>query len=245
MPLSIASYNIHSCVGGDGRKDPERIASVLDELSCNIVGLQEVESNGPRGGSAHQLDFLARRAGYQGIAGPTMYKPEGHYGNALLTRERILDVQRHAFGSSGREPRGALEARIEVPGGPLRVIVTHLGLRPSERRQQVTKILDIIGEETGSATILLGDFNEWIPWARSRRRLRKRLGRIPKPPTFPSKRPLFALDHIWVQPVEALKSLETVRTSLSRVASDHLPLRARISFAEARSPSGVSPLAPA
>lgn len=229
MRLSIASYNIHSCVGTDGRKDPVRIASVLDELSCSVVGLQEVESYGPRGGDAHQLDYLARCGGYEGIGGPTMHKPEGNYGNALLTRKRILDVRRHSFRSTGREPRGALEARIEVQGGSVRVIITHLGLRPAERREQVSKVLEIVGKDAG-ATLLLGDFNEWLPWARSRRRLKRRFGRIPTPPTYPSRRPLFALDHIWVQPLSALEILEPVSTSLSRVASDHLPLRAKVDF---------------
>jgi endonuclease/exonuclease/phosphatase family metal-dependent hydrolase len=224
--LSVATYNIHRCVGADGRKDPERIAAILRHLSCDIVGLQEVESHGPRGGHSHQLDYLARAGGYVSVAGPTMLQPEGHYGNALLTRARVAEVRRHAFDVSRWEPRGVLEACVDIQGISVRTIVTHLSLRPAERREQVTKILEIVGAEPSLPTILLGDFNEWLPWARSRRRLEARFGRIATPATFPSKRPLFALDHIWVVPAHAVEQLETVRTPLSRAASDHLPLRA-------------------
>jgi endonuclease/exonuclease/phosphatase family metal-dependent hydrolase len=230
VTLAVASYNIHRCVGSDGRKDPDRVAAVVDELGCNVIGLQEVESKGPSGSRGDQLDYLARRGGYQGIAGPTMKEPEGQYGNALLIQGHVLDVRRYLFGGSGREPRGALEARFEIRGLSLRAIVTHLGLRPAERRYQVSKLLDIVDGEGNHPTILFGDFNEWIPWAGSRRRLRERFGRIPKPATFPSRRPIFALDHIWVQPREALARLECIRTPRSRIASDHLPLRASISL---------------
>lgn len=122
---------------------------------------------------------------------------------------------------------------LEIQGYLVRTIVTHLGLHPAERRDQVTTILDIVGHDEDMPTLLVGDFNEWIPWARSRGRLKEHFGGIPMPATFPSKWPLFALDHIWVQPVHSLASLESVRTPLTRVASDHLPLRAVVRLDEA------------
>jgi endonuclease/exonuclease/phosphatase family metal-dependent hydrolase len=237
--LTVATYNIHRCIGTDGRKDPGRIAAMLRALGCDIVGLQEVESHGPRGGDAHQLDYLARHGGYESVPGPTMRQPQGHYGNALLTRARVVDVSRHVFARSRWEPRGALETRLEIHGRPVRAIVTHLGLNPSERRNQVAKIIDLVGAAAESPTVLLGDFNEWFPWARSRRRLRRRFGRIPTPATFPSRWPLFALDHVYAEPESALVTLEPVRTPLSRVASDHLPLRASISLAASGYPASL------
>lgn len=234
--FTVATYNIHRSVGTDGIKDPGRIATVLRDMSCDIVGLQEVESHGPRGGDAHQLDFLAREAGYHAVAGPTMEQPGGHYGNALLTRARIVAVSRHTFAASRWEPRGAVEARLEIHGRPLRAIVTHLGLRSAERRRQIAGILDIARADESTPTVLLGDFNEWLPWARARRRLRGYFGRFPTPATFPSNRPLFALDHVCVRAEEASLDVAPIRTPLSRVASDHLPLRAEISI---REPSGI------
>ena len=40
-PLRVATYNVHECVGTDGRQDPDRIASVVSELNADIVALQE------------------------------------------------------------------------------------------------------------------------------------------------------------------------------------------------------------
>ena len=42
--LRIASYNIHRCVGRDGRADPGRVAQVILELGCDAVGLQDVRT---------------------------------------------------------------------------------------------------------------------------------------------------------------------------------------------------------
>ena len=57
--LRIASYNVHGCVGTDGRKDASRIAAVIRELECDTVGLQEVD---------HRLDYIAGRLGMQAVA---------------------------------------------------------------------------------------------------------------------------------------------------------------------------------
>ena len=51
--LTAASYNIHQAVGSDGRRDPGRIARVIDSLDADLVALQEVDSTpGPGTGSA-------------------------------------------------------------------------------------------------------------------------------------------------------------------------------------------------
>ena len=42
--IRVVSYNIHRCVGMDGRQDPGRVAEVIRELDADIVGLQEVDS---------------------------------------------------------------------------------------------------------------------------------------------------------------------------------------------------------
>ncbi len=42
--LHIGSYNIHRCVGSDGKSDVSRVAAVIREMNCDTVGLQEVDS---------------------------------------------------------------------------------------------------------------------------------------------------------------------------------------------------------
>src|ERR1044071_333992 len=109
--LRIASYNVHGCVGTDGRKDAARIAEVVRELGCATLG------------------------------------------NALPTRGKVLDVRRLALGYGKREPRNALDVDLEVGGGKLRVIVTHLGLFAAERRWQVRKLLEMVRDTEESLVV--------------------------------------------------------------------------------------------
>jgi hypothetical protein len=42
-----------------------------------------------------QIEYLAARAGMDAVAGLRIVRHMGHYGNALLTRHRVLGVRRH------------------------------------------------------------------------------------------------------------------------------------------------------
>ena len=218
--LRVASYNVHACVGTDGRKDATRIAEVIDELGCDTIGLQEAD---------YRLDFIAHRLGMHAVPGLTLARHDGPFGNALLTRRKVLAVRRLGFTWSGREPRNALDVDLEVAGETVRVIVTHLGLWPAERRFQVRKILELLRATSPSERIVvLGDINEWLPLGRPVRWLNGLLGRCPVERSFPSRWPLFALDRVWARPRHALLALKAHRTPLAALASDHLPVKAII-----------------
>ena len=134
--LTIASYNIHRCVGTDFRQNAPRVADVLRELDCDTIGLQEVDNQpGPRSESM-QLQFLADALGMRSIAGNTLRRQDGHYGNALLTRRPVLSSRLHDISHAGHEPRGIIDAMLDVDGIAVRIITTHLGLWPAERRAQ-------------------------------------------------------------------------------------------------------------
>jgi endonuclease/exonuclease/phosphatase family metal-dependent hydrolase len=225
----IASYNIHQSIGLDGQFDPARIARVIQRLEADIVGLQEVNAPFGRDRESMQLDFLSEATGLRAIGGPTMLRHDGYYGNALLTRCRIIDVRRFDLTYLQRESRGALDVELEVGKGLLlRVIVTHLGLRPAERRFQVKLLLQIISEYPVLPVIVLGDLNEWFLLGRPARWLHRYFGHVPTPRTFPAYFPIFALDRILVRPSESLLEITSVRTPDTRVASDHLPVQALV-----------------
>jgi endonuclease/exonuclease/phosphatase family metal-dependent hydrolase len=193
--LRIASYNVHSCKGADGKKDAQRIVQVIEELGCDTVGLQEVD---------YRLDYIAQKLGMQAIPGLTLARHDGPYGNALLTRRKVLDVRRLGFTWSGREPRNALDVDLEIGGETVRVIVTHLGLWPAERRYQVKKILEMIrATPMYERVVVLGDINEWLPLGRPLRWMNALFGRCPAERSFPSRWPLVALDRVWVRPRHA------------------------------------------
>lgn len=224
MDLVVASYNIHRCYGRDRQHRPERIKSVLEGLSADIIALQEVET-------LHEapdlLEFLCAGQGLRPIQGITMSNQFGHYGNALLTSLPVESIERIDLSLPGREPRGALRVMLRNQGKPLEVTATHLGLRPYERRWQLRRLLGRSQDSSAtSASILMGDLNEWFLWGRPLRWLKQAFQDLPAPPTFPACQPVFALDRIWVNPGRAVAGIQAVSTPLTRRASDHLPLRA-------------------
>lgn len=228
--FSAISYNIHECVGCDGRRDPARIARIIKESGAEIVGLQEVHSDlsGGDDEELHQMDYLAKSTGMQAVAGTAFQRRNGDFGNVLLTSRPILNVQKLDLSVPGREPRGALDVDLEIGGEAVRVIVTHLGLHPGERRFQVKRLLLALAKPRTRVVVILSDINEWLPRSRSLRWLREHFGPTPQLRTFPSRFPVFPLDRIWVSPPSALAQLMIFDNPLARVASDHLPLRATI-----------------
>ena len=226
--LRVASYNIHECVGSDGRRDPARIAEVLREIDADVIGLQEVDARPGETSESMQMQYLAAVLGLHAVAGPARLHAEGEYGNALLTRRRVLDVRQADLTVYRREPRAALDVDLDVDGTAVRILVTHLGLLPGERRTQVRRLLDLLGESQSDNVVLCGDINEWFAVGRPLRWLNARFGRTDAVATFPATFPVFALDRIWVHPRNAMVTLAAHATPAARLASDHLPVIADI-----------------
>jgi len=227
--LHVGSYNIHRCVGTDLHCDVERVAKVIRELDCDTIGLQEVDSRPSDRSDSMQLEYLAKATGMEPVAGTTLIRHDGEYGNALLTRRRIIDVKRHDLSYGRYEPRGALEVDLDVQGHTMRIFVMHLGLLPSERRFQMRKVLEALRRiPPDQPVVVLGDINEWLPLGRPLRWLHNLLGKPPWQRTFPVWAPMFALDRVWVRPVGSLLDFRVHRSPLSRRASDHYPVTARV-----------------
>lgn len=226
-PMRAATWNIHGGIGTDGRYVSSRIVDVLQEMQADVVALQEVASE-----EAH-ADFLGeieRHTGYHVVAGLLRQRHGSDFGNAVLSKYPVKTISHLDLGVDDYEPRGALDVCIDVGAQPLlRVIATHLGLRPHERREQVRRILAKVERGTPHPTLLMGDLNEWYLWGRPLRWLHSHFRHTPTAPrTFPARRPVFALDRIWVSPAGALRRLARHASPLARVASDHLPLIAEI-----------------
>jgi endonuclease/exonuclease/phosphatase family metal-dependent hydrolase len=219
MRLVVATYNVHGCVGSDGRYSRERILNVLKELQADLIALQEIDCE-------DTLLWLAEQMKLTGIAGPVL-QHAGCFGNGLLTSCRMEDLRLVDLTVQGHTPRGAIDVDLHCNGNVVQVIATHLGLRPNERRSQVRALLK---QFHNVYCILLGDINEWFLWGRPLRWIRAMFGYSPALRTFPARSPFFALDRIWIRPPGALTHIQVHRTHLSAVASDHLPLKGVIEW---------------
>ena len=230
--LRVATWNIHGGIGRDGRYDASRILGVLQQLGADIIALQEVASLAVHNGL---LGELRTRLGLHVVGARTLTRRQSEYGNALLSRFALKQNTSIALTVGAHEPRNAIDARLDVDGRELRVVTTHLGLRPAERRIQVQKILRAIDQGPDVPTVMMGDVNEWYLWGRPLRWLHARFGTSPSPPTFPASHPLFALDRIWTHPAALLHDVTAHRSALAREASDHLPVVGDVEWAAASS----------
>ena len=230
--LRAATYNIHSSVGTDSRRDPGRIARVIRRIDPDLIGLQELDFGYWRRCGEEELGRLESETGLRLILGPTLAREEAHYGNAVLTRLPVESSRRHDLSVPGFEPRGALEVRLKSGDLLLRAVVTHFGLKKAERARQIRGLLRLLEDDSADLTLLFGDFNEWSVFGPACRRLHRALGRADSRPTFPSRFPLFRLDRIWCRPAPALGKVRAEKTALTRKASDHLPLVGEISLEE-------------
>lgn len=226
MRLRLVSWNIHSCVGTDKRYDPSRIASVLAGFDADIIGLQEVDWRAPQYEGTDQLSFLARTLGMNAIAGPNLIDRRGEFGNALLTRLEVADVDHLDLSQPGREPRGCIDAQLVSEGHRIRVFVTHLGLMRRERVKQLRTIVRHLADDVSTdMRCLLGDINEWLPQLISGRDLiPKPFQAVYAPRSFPSKMPVFRLDRAYVAPLPSRLVQHPFVSGSARQASDHLPI---------------------
>lgn len=225
--LRVASYNIHQCVGADGRRLPDRVAEVLAEIAADVVALQEVDARPGAASDSMQMQHLASRLGLHAFAGPTILRHDGHYGNALLTRHPVLDLRHVDLTVYRREPRAAIDADLDAGGRAVRVIATHLGLLPGERRFQARRLLELLSADSDVPVILCGDINEWFGIGRPLRWLNRRLGPCSRLRTFPAAFPVFALDRVWATRATLVRAAVHA-SATARQASDHLPLVAEL-----------------
>lgn len=219
--IRVATYNIHSCVGGGGRYDPERTLSVLKEMDADILAIQEIGGYTVEGGE--QIQYFERNLECMIAAGPNLKRRRTQFGNALVVRGRILETRLIDLTVKPFEPRSAIDAIVETRGTSVRVIATHLGLSRRERRSQIGRIAQLLEAEKHPLTVIMGDFNVFGP----ERAVLQRIGApmpLPKLRSFPARRPLMSLDRVWTIPNDFLMSLVVHRTPLSRYTSDHLPL---------------------
>lgn len=225
--LSVASYNIHKGIGTDRRRDLARTAAVIGEIGADILALQEADTRfGTRTGLL-DLDHIRRDLGLIAVPLDGAGDAHGWHGNLLLVRNALVQ-EVHQLMLPGLEPRGAMVTDLKIAGQPLRVVNAHLGLLPRSRAAQARAMIDKIGQLEGRPTLLLGDLNEWRGGGAALQTLGQHFQIADALPSFPSRYPLLALDRMMLSPHGELLDVSAHDSPLSRRASDHLPIKARL-----------------
>ena len=228
MQLTFASYNIHKAVGLDGRRDPDRIISVLRELHADVIALQEADR---RFGERESVLPKALLDETPWRPAPVAKRPRslGWHGNALLVRRDIEIAHAEPLDLPTLEPRGAVRADLGIEGRTLRVLGMHLDLSGLLRRDQLRAILRHCAHcETACPTVLLGDFNQWGRTRGALRELAAPWRTLHCGNSFPSRRPIAPLDRVVHSPEWTCEDARVHHSALAAVASDHLPVLATL-----------------
>lgn len=232
--LRVMSYNVHSCIGMDGKMAPERIARVIAQCAPDIVALQELDVGRMRTGGVDQAHLIAQHLDMDLHFHAAIRVEEEQYGDAILSRLPMRLVRSAQLPGRGLvQPRGAIWTEISTAEGRLQFLNTHLGLTRHDRRVQIDALIgpDWLGHpDCRAPKILAGDLNA-VPGSRTCKRLaeglcdvqRKLDSHRPKP-TFFGRRPTLRIDHVFVDPAIEVIAVAVPDGYLARAASDHLPI---------------------
>lgn len=245
--LRVLTYNVHSCIGMDGKISPERIARVIAQHKPDIVALQEVDVGKIRTGGVDQAHLIAKKLQMDFHFHSTVRVEEEQYGDAILTHlpMRLVKIGKlpGLAGKPHLEPRGAIWVEIEFEGIKLQCINTHLGLLGNERMAQIQALLgeEWLGHpECSSPSLICGDFNALptFPVCRTLSQhyddVQEKLAEHKPRNTFCGRYPIVRIDHIFIDQNIKVLDVDVPENELARVASDHMPLIAELELVEVR-----------
>ena len=289
--LRVMTYNIKHGQGNDDCDDVtpaagdvpalqcavdlDRTAGVIEAQEPDIAAIQEVDRFWARSGGIDQAEELGSNLDMETCFatnldhGPDNHADEDHeYGTLILSRFPILSCENTLLPTEdGWEPRGLLEARIDVEGiGEVAVLGTHLQSNRRDEEEEAARLrteqVEFIAERVASIDlplVLMGDLNaelddpELEPLFDPDGALEDAwtVAGVPADPdsipdtegfTVPAERtgdPENRIDYIFASAPFTFESAQVVIDEETRLASDHFPVVAELTLIEANSPTGI------
>ena len=241
--LNVLTINIHKGFTTFNRRFMlPALRDAIRSVSADIVCLQEV--TGAHEIHSLQIENWPDRSHYEFLAdtlwseyayGRNAVYPEGHHGNAVLSRFPIEYNENIDISVGNSEKRGLLYCRIVPPqSAALHLICVHLGLSARQRSAQLAMLARRVNDLPAQQPVVVaGDFNDWRQQANRVLKAQAGLEEIftsahGRPArTFPARLPLLRLDRIYVKNAHASHP-----TALPlrpwRHLSDHAPLSVEI-----------------
>ena len=175
--------------------------------------------------------FLSEDFWHDWHYGKNVEYPDGHHGNAILSKKPLHKGQNYDISAYRFEKRGLLHSVMQLDGIPIHCFCVHLALFEKGRERQLSEIIHYIDSLAESGpTIVAGDFNDWRNRASAPMQAAgfievfEQLTGAPAK-TFPSIKPILPMDRIYVRGLK-IHSVEILHEWLK--LSDHLGIAAEL-----------------
>ncbi len=243
--LRIISYNIHKgFTMGNRSLITKPMRNAIHDKEPDLVFLQEVVGQNDLHKIRHvdwhdgaQHEYFKSDDLLHGSYGQNSNYPEGHHGNAILSKSTIdfelnVDVTVFKF-----EPRGFLHSSMTFSHGPVHCLCVHLGLLESERKTQAELICAYIKQNIPyeAPLLVVGDFNDWrervSPYFKKELQMQEAFLEFygSHARSFPSIFPISRLDRIYFRNLMVKNAERLVGRPWNRL-SDHIPLLVDFDF---------------
>ena len=226
--MIVMTFNTQHCTNYITKETDYKImADTINKFSPDFVALNEMRDTGEAEGFENQTKILSELTGmenYYFAKAIDVYAKSSPYGNALLSKHKILDAvtipipdPAERNGSRWYETRCILKANLECG---LTVMAVHAGLNGEEKALAIKTILENCAREK---CVLLGDFN-MHPDEKFFEPLKSVFNDtadiFAKPLlSYPSDAPIKKIDYIF-----ATKDIKVISADIPDVvASDHRP----------------------
>lgn len=232
--LNCITWNVHRAKGRDGKTDPDRIANAIEKVLIpyrpDILALQEADGECRPHARILEVERIVEQTGLSYVHDHPALRwgpdSDGFLGTILFINNRFQRIQADVIDLPGHCHRGAVAIEIMTNNRIVRIMSGHLSLSQPLRIIQMRIIGQYLRRRPDMQTILLGDLNEWRPWlglAFSEKVVGRRL-RGPAKATFPTRRPVLALDRILTDAPGYVDKVRAVDHRDTNMASDHRPL---------------------
>lgn len=241
--IRVLTVNTHKGFTAFNRRFilPE-LREAVRSTSADLVFLQEVLGGHDRHASRFsnwpqmsQYEFLADSMWSDFAYGRNAVYPDGHHGNAVLSKYPILRHRNLDVSITGPERRGLLHCVLQVPGhDEVHAICVHLSLLESHRQLQLALLRQLLDSLPDDAPVIIaGDFNDWQLRGNVTLTERKDLheaferhhGLLAK--TYPARFPLLRLDRVYLRNATSHDPLILSNKPWTHL-SDHLPLAVEV-----------------
>ena len=225
--MRVITYNLHKGRGRRNRHVVQEIAQALAERKPDLLLCQEVFH--AIEDEIKQCHFLTSVVGHPHVFAPNAFRHVGCHGNATFANLRIERHENIDVSDWFLQKRGILRVWLERKRRPLEVLNVHFSLTGGRRRRQWQRLIETLPPDPDTPVIACGDFNDWHGaldrTARRTRSLQNALWTLPwgRRRTYPSHRPLFALDRVYFRGLEVVE-VNVLRGEPWSQLSDHLPV---------------------